>query len=126
MSLILDAGALIAYERASRTVQAFLVAAAESGDSVKTSTGVIGQVWRNGARQVPLGQLLRGVEEIPLSSQRACACGILLGLAGSTDVVDASIVELAVSGDEILTSDPSDILRLANYSGKTLIITPVS
>jgi hypothetical protein len=39
---------------------------------------------------------------------------------------DASLVELARDGDEILTEDPDDLLRLANHSGKTLVITPLS
>ena len=126
MSLILDAGALIAYERGSRIVQAFLVSAAASDVVVKTSTGVVAQVWRQGARQVALGKLLRGIEEIELTPHRARAVGRLLGLARSVDVIDASLVELAAHGDEILTSDPDDILRIARSSGKTLIITPVS
>ncbi|MBA3391007.1 MAG: hypothetical protein H0T89_00095 [Deltaproteobacteria bacterium] len=126
MSLVLDAGAFIAYERGDRTVHAFLLKAAEAEDSVKTSTGVVSQVWRDGARQVALAQLLRGVEEIALTPQRARAIGELLRLARSTDVVDASLVELARDGDEILTGDPDDLLQLANQSGKTLVITPVS
>ena len=40
--------------------------------------------------------------------------------------IAAAIVELADHGDEILTSDPKDILRIANHSGKTRIITPVT
>lgn len=126
MSLILDAGALIAYERGSRTVQAFLVGAAESEIAVKTSTGVVAQVWRQSARQVALAKLLRGVEEIELTPHRAREVGRLLGLARSVDVIDASLVELAAHGDEILTSDPDDLLRIARCSGKTLIVTPVS
>lgn len=126
MSLVLDAGALIAYERGDRTIHAFLLAAAASGDVVKTSAAVVAQVWRRGARQVALARLLRGVDEIALTPQRGRAVGALLQLSRSADVVDAALVELADNGDEILTSDPKDILRIANHSGKTLIITPVT
>ncbi|HEY3360200.1 MAG TPA: PIN domain-containing protein [Polyangia bacterium] len=125
MSLILDAGALIAWERGSRLALAFLMSAADSGETVKTSTAVIAQVWRHGSRQAALARLLRGVEEVPLTPQRARAIGALLGRARGADVVDAALVELAAGGDEILTSDPGDLLRLANHSGKTLIVTPV-
>ncbi|HVV85628.1 MAG TPA: hypothetical protein VHE35_21355 [Kofleriaceae bacterium] len=125
MSLILDAGALIAYERGNRTVTAFLLDAAAAENTVKTSTGVVAQVWRNGARQAALAGLLQGVDEVELTPRRAREIGRLLGQARTTDVVDASLVELAADGDEILTSDPHDLLRVARASGKTLIITPV-
>ncbi len=125
MSLILDAGALIAYERGSRMVTALIATAAEGEIAVKTSTGVVAQVWRQSARQVALGKLLRGVEEIELTPARAREIGRLLGLARTFDVVDASLIELATSGDEILTSDPDDLAKVARHSGKTLIITPV-
>jgi hypothetical protein len=125
MSLILDAGAFIAYERGDRTIRAFLATAAASGDTVKTSTAVVAQVWRHGARQAPLARLLGGVAELPLTQARARAVGLLLQLSRSTDVVDAAVVELAENGDEILTSAPADILRIASHSRKTLIITPV-
>jgi hypothetical protein len=49
----------------------------------------------------------------------------LLGLAESSDVVDASLVEVAREGDEILTSDPTDLVRLAEASRRSLVITPV-
>ena len=126
MSLIMDAGAFIAYERGDRVIHAFLVAAAEAGDVVKTSTAVVAQVWRHGARQASLARLLRGVAEITLTPHRARAVGILLQRSRSDDVVDAALIELADNGDEILTSDPRDIHRIANHSGKTLIITPVT
>lgn len=125
MSLVLDAGALIAYERGSRLVQAFLVDAVASEVAIKTSTGVVAQVWRQGARQVALAKLLRGVEELALTQARAREVGRLLGLARRVDVIDGSLIELAASGDEILTSDPDDLVHLARHSGKTLIITPV-
>lgn len=126
MSLILDAGAFIAYERGSRLVQSFLAAALASEDAVKTSVAIIAQVWRDAARQVLLTKLLRSVEEVQLTSHRARAIGELLRRARTDDLADAALVELAHSGDEILTSDPGDIRRVAAHSGKTLIITPVS
>jgi hypothetical protein len=45
--------------------------------------------------------------------------GALLGRAKTSDVVDASVVELAIARDaEILTTDPHDIARLVAASGK--------
>ncbi|MGH9111420.1 MAG: hypothetical protein ACRDZN_03840 [Acidimicrobiales bacterium] len=125
MSLLLDAGALIAYERRSRTVQAFLERSERAGSDVRTTTAVVAQAWRDGARQARLALLLQGVEEIELASARARQIGELLRRARTSDVVDASIVDIARDGDEILTSDPDDLVPLARAAGKTVIVTPV-
>jgi len=125
VSLILDSGALIAYERGSRVVRAMLGHASARKDAIRVSTAVVAQVWREGRRQAGLVRLLRGVEEVPLSPARARGIGELLRHARAHDVVDAAVIELANSGDEILTSDPDDLLSLAEHSEKTLIITPV-
>ncbi len=126
MSLILDAGALIAYERGSRTVQAFLERAYRLSDDVRTTTAVVAQAWYGDSKQVLLARLLRGVDEYELTSERARKIGQLLRQAGAADVVDGSVVDIAKAGDEVLTSDPVDIRRLAAAAGKTLIVTPVS
>lgn len=125
MTYILDAGALAAYEHGDRTVRAFLERAGRTGVDVRTTTGAVGQVWRDGARQARLVMLLRGVLEVELTRDRARQVGRLLGRAGRCDVIDGSIVDAASDGDEILTTDPDDITRLAQYSGKNLIVTPV-
>jgi hypothetical protein len=45
--------------------------------------------------------------------------GALLGKAGTSDVVDASLVDLAIArGAEIVTTDAADIRRLIHASGK--------
>jgi hypothetical protein len=125
VTLVLDAGALAAYDRGNRTVQAFLKRAYATSTTVRTTTGVVAQVWRDGSRQARLAQLLRGVAEEQFDGGHARRVGVLLGAAGRSDVIDASIVDAAVDGDEILTSDPDDIAALAMASGKTLIITTV-
>jgi hypothetical protein len=126
VTLVLDAGALIAYERGSRIVQAHLERTWRAGEVSRTSTGVVAQVWRDGARQARVALLLRGVDEVELTGARARRVGRLLHAAEATDVVDASIVELCHDGDEVLTSDPDDIGRLAGAASKTLIVTRVS
>jgi hypothetical protein len=125
VTLVLDAGALIAYEHGDRTVRAFLERASRTGVDVRTTTGVVAQVWRNGARQARLALLLRGLLEIELTRERGRRIGTLLGSAGRRDVIDGSIVDAAVDGDEILTTDPDDITALAAHSGKNLIVTQV-
>ena len=122
MTLVLDAGALIAYEHGDRTVRAFLERAGRTGVDVRTTAGAAGQVWRDGTRQARLAMLLRGVLEVELTRERVRRVGGLLGRAGRSNVIDGSIVDAALDGDEILT-DPDDITILAQYSGKNLLIT---
>ncbi|MBA2324189.1 MAG: hypothetical protein H0V92_09345 [Pseudonocardiales bacterium] len=125
MTLVLDAGALVAYEKGDRTVRAFLEHAQRDGLDVRTTTAVVTQVWRDGARQARLAMLLRGVDEIELTRAECRRIGSLLGHASGRDVPDASVVAAAADGDEILTSDPDDIRMLAEASGKNLIVTPI-
>ncbi len=61
MTLLLDAGALLAYERGDRTVRAFVEHASRTGTDVRTTTGVAAQVWRDGSRQARPATLLRAV-----------------------------------------------------------------
>jgi hypothetical protein len=125
VSLILDAGALIAFERGDRTVQAFLERAHDDGVDVRTTTTVVAQTWRRPAKQVALARLLRGVDERELTRARGRSVGELLSRTSASDIVDASIIEIANDGDEILTSDPDDIVALAEAAKKTLVVTPV-
>jgi len=126
VSLVLDAGALIAYERGSRTVQAFLERAHRHSEDVRTTTAVVAQTWRGDPKQARLAKLLRGVDERDLTSDQARQVGRLLRRAGTADVVDGTIVDIANDGDEILTSDPADIRALALTAAKKLLITRVS
>lgn len=125
MSLIFDTGAFIAYERSDVFMRALIASAAEKRTRIRTSTTIVAQVWRDGARQARLTRILRSVEEVAFTPSRARAVGALLRVAKTADIADAAIVELAEDGDEVLTSDQADIVRVANHSGKTLIITPV-
>lgn len=94
MSLVLDAGALIAVERADRATAAVIEAARQEHRVVVVPAGVVGQVWRGGGRQARLARLLNslGVVVEPLTDTGARAAGVLCGFAGTTDVLDASVV----------------------------------
>lgn len=118
MSLVLDAGALVAIERSDRSVVALLKRELLAGRAPLTHGGVVGQVWRGGAgRQANLARLLRGVEVRALDDALGRRAGELLGLAGEVDVIDAAIALLAVDGDVILTSDPGDLAVLVAAAG---------
>jgi predicted nucleic acid-binding protein len=117
MTLILDAGALIAVERGDRAVVAMLKAERRAGRVPATHGGIVGQVWRGGARQALLARLLDAVEVVPLDDARGRRAGALLGRSGSHDVVDAALALLAADGDLILTSDTGDLVSLVEATG---------
>lgn len=106
--LVLDAGALIAFERSDRRIVRLL----ELAGDVHVPAGVVAQVWRNPARQVRLVRMLAAdqVEIAALDGEEARAVGQLCAATGTADVVDASVVLLAhrVSGVPI-SSDAHDL-----------------
>jgi predicted nucleic acid-binding protein len=115
MGLVLDAGALIAFERNDRGAVKRIVRAEERGEPIAVPAGVVAQAWRNGQRQVKLARLLRRHRSdiVALDDDAARAVGHLLGRAGTTDVVDASVVWCARERNAVvLTSDPDDLRRL--------------
>jgi hypothetical protein len=84
---------------------------------------VIAQVWRDRrGRQVNLARLLRAVDVRTVTQQDGRDAGVLQAAAGSADPVDATVVLLAAPGDRILTSDSSDLTRLAEAAGNRPVI----
>lgn len=126
MTLVLDAGALIAVERRDRHVVALLKAELLAGRVPITHGGVVGQVWRGGGgRQAFLARHLAGVGVVALDDTLGRRAGALLGRARSSDVVDAAVVLLAHEDDLVLTSDPDDLLPLAVAAGIDVELVPV-
>lgn len=117
MTLVLDSGALIAIERNERPMWVRLKAALAEGELPLTHAGVLGQVWRGGARQARLARALAGIDVRVLDEPLGRAAGKLLGDAGLADVIDAAVVLLATDGDEIVTTDVEDLEQLAAASG---------
>jgi hypothetical protein len=113
--LTLDAGALIAFERAERRIMLMIGLALRDQLEIVVPAGVVAQVWRDGRRQARLARLL-GADEVeiePLDDRRARAAGQLCGVRRTTDIVDASVVLCArARGHRIVTSDPDDLARL--------------
>jgi hypothetical protein len=113
--ITLDAGGLIAFERNDRRVVAVVARALERHLEVAVPAGVVGQVWRDGRRQVRLARLLasRVVRVDPLDDFKARAAGQLCGATGTSDVIDASVVLCArARGHAVMTSDTTHIGRL--------------
>ena len=121
-ALVLDAGALIAVDRNDRRVVAMLEVAQREGRDLRTNANVVAQVWRDPkGRQVRLARLLSGVDVRSITEEMGRAAGVLLGAEGG-DVVDASVVLIANSGDYIVTSDPIDIKQLIAASGSAAFV----
>lgn len=112
---VLDAGALIGFERNDRVVVAIVRRALDHGDEFVVPAGVVAQVWRDGRRQARLSRLLASpVTRVePLDDTGARAAGQLLGVAGTAYVVDASVALVARARRlRVITSDGADLLRL--------------
>jgi predicted nucleic acid-binding protein len=88
---ILDAGALIAYERRNRRVAALIELAAEHRIEIVLPSAVLAQVWLDGSQ---IGELLR--------------------TSGTTDVVDAHVAALSEHlNAPVITPDPDDLTKLS-------------
>lgn len=126
MSLILDAGALIALERNNQHIWRRLKAAPHSSHQPKTHGGVVAQVWRGGgSRQTRLAQALNMVVVAPLDAALGRKAGVLLASTGLTDAIDAALVALAEHGDQIITSDPDDIILLVAAGNRQIDVLPI-
>lgn len=112
MRLVLDAGALIGIDRGDRRVAGLVQLAQRSQATLTTSAAVVGQVWRDGGRQVRLARALPMIEIRDVSLDDARRAGELLGRSRTADVVDSLLSQLVLPGDTVLTSDPDDIARL--------------
>lgn len=114
-ALVLDAGALIAFERGNPRMRALFRRALGAGVRLVAPAAVVAQVFRDRARQVPLRALLNESTTIvpPLDRTLAEAAGTLCGRAGTADIVDASVVLVArQERAPVITSDPDDLSRL--------------
>ena len=125
MTLVLDAGAFLAVERGDRHVMALLKRELLEGRAPRSHGGVVGQVWRGGARQAQLARLLRATELDAIDLELGRRAGELLARARGSDVIDAAVVLLAADGDQVLTSDPRDLSALAAAAGVHLELVRV-
>lgn len=117
MGVVLDSGALIAFERGDREVAALVEATRRRRRQIVTSSGCVAQVWRGGPSQTLVARLLRGTNEQALDGKASRRVGQLCGEARSSDVVDAHVALLAGDHDVVVTSDAADIRRLLRARG---------
>jgi hypothetical protein len=113
--LVLDAGALIAVERAKRRMTALLDVAFAEGAELAIPAGVVAQTWREGARQARIAKLLAldQVKIADLDREKAKAVGVLCGVTGVDDIVDVHVVlEARLRKASVVTSDPEDLKQV--------------
>jgi hypothetical protein len=109
---VYDAGALVAADRNDREIWAEHRVRLGAGIIPQVPAPVVARVSRSG-RQAQLRRLLRGCDIVAFTASDAHATGRLLNRSKTTDIVDASVVVLAVAHSaEVVTSDRDDIAHL--------------
>ncbi|GAC1562663.1 MAG: hypothetical protein NVS3B10_19920 [Polyangiales bacterium] len=96
-AVVLDAGALIAFEKGDGRMRALVREALRTHARLTVPAAVLGQVWRDRSRQAALAALLKGPTTVvpPLDQVLAEAAGTLCGRTRTADVVDASVALIA-------------------------------
>ncbi len=117
--VVLDAGALVAIERADERIRALLHLAVEHHVPLYVPAPVVAEVWRGGAgRQAHLATFLsRGMKHghvrvLPLDFTTAKLIGVLLARtqAEGVSVTDAMVAWCALDVDgTAYTGDPDDL-----------------
>lgn len=111
MSIVFDAGALIALERNDRRLWAAVQLAALESEDVLVPSTVLAQVWRGKPKQAGLASVLVHCVIAPFDSI-ARDIGELCGLTRTSDICDAHVALAAAGREAVFTSDPGDIRRL--------------
>jgi len=118
-----DSGALIAAERGERRMWARHRALLLRRVLPLVPAPVVAQCWRGTLRQAQLSRLLAGCEVETLDDTRARATGTLAGRAGTSDIVDACVVEGALRrGHLVISADEGDLSAIAQSIGRRLEI----
>jgi PIN domain nuclease of toxin-antitoxin system len=112
VTVVLDAGALIAIDKRDRAVGAMLRVLQRDDVPVVTSAAVVAQAWRDPRRQVNLARVLTGVDIAALDDVAAKKVGELLRVNGTSALADAHVALLVQPQERVLTSDEADIKAL--------------
>lgn len=113
--IVLDTGALIALDRADRTIATLIAEARATNATLTVPAGCVAQAWRNPSRQARLSSFVRltNVDVIPIDDTEARRIGLLLAATRTSDIVDAHVAICAQRlRQAVVTSDPEDIRRL--------------
>lgn len=126
--LLLDSGGLSAVASGDLRALAIFEKAVAQGIPIAVPVVVIAESTRGTARDAGTNRLLKAIGRarkaiIPLSESTARTAGRLLHAARSSETIDAIVVAEASNegGSAILTSDTSDLGRLATGLNVTII-----
>lgn len=120
-----DTGALIAAEARKAAFWTFHRTALDLGFTPIVPAVVLAQAWRGGSHPL-LSRVLRGCYVQPFGARRARRVGAALAAAGTTDIVDATVVLTAADRNHVIvTSDGKDLGRLVDAIGGKLEIHEV-
>lgn len=120
-----DTGALVAADRSDRMMRAIHEDALRRGILPTVPAGVLAQAWRGGP-QAGLSRLLKGCRVEALDERVARAVGQLAGEVRHDDTIDVAVVEGALRrSDAVVTSDPTDVRRIAEAVGATVRVVVV-
>jgi hypothetical protein len=123
--VVYDTGVLVAADRSERRAWAEHRVRLEAGIVPRVPAPVVAQASRS-PRQVQMRRFLRGCEVAAFEEAEAHRAGALLARTRTKDVVDASVVELAIrDGADIVSDDADDILRLIDAAGSRVDVFSV-
>jgi hypothetical protein len=122
---VYDAAVLVAADRNERRAWAEHKARLELGVVPLVPAPVVTQVSRS-PRQAQLRRFLSGCVVVAFGEAEAHEAGKLLGMARTSDVVDAVVVTIALRQKAaILTGDATDMERLVTASGREVAVFAV-
>lgn len=123
-AFVLDAGALIAFERFDSRIDALLGEVIEGDDEILIPASALAQVWRGGSRSARLVRLIAGSHSDPLDEARAKEVGERLGNRDKADIADAHVVCCAIECNaELLTADRDDIEALTEPGERLMVVS---
>ena len=123
MGVTYDSGALIAADKGERRIWARHRALLLRRVVPTVPAPVVAQSWRGTNRQALLARLLSGCAVEALDDTRARSAGALAARAGTTDIVDACVVEGTLRRrDLVVSSDAGDLRSIASAVGEQIEI----
>jgi predicted nucleic acid-binding protein len=126
-SWTLDAGAVIAYQDGNRWMRQLVLRAVTKNVPLTIPATVLAESWRGGRgkRGFWSSDLLSSVIVEPLTEALAKQAGELIGRVPGATAIDATVaISAAQRGDTVITSDPTDLQRLADDLGTIYVWSP--
>ena len=124
-TVVYDAAVLVSADKNDRRAWAEHKVRLELGIVPLVPAPVVAQVSRS-SQQAQLRRFLAGCAVVPFGESEAHEAGRLLGKTRTADIVDAVVVTTAIRQKAmILTSDPDDIRRLVEVSGREITVIAV-